>query len=562
MPRAVYNVTYPSGHYNANTLTAMANTNMLTATLDAGLVGYIDPLNYTPYLLNNNSTTNASLAQVQTDILRAINLGRIIVLGFHQITGLIEGYMNVADFTTLCAWIQSQGIPTYTISQIYPIGNNRGFENSKGNWTDNGNHSAVQSSTYKKTGTYSLKITATAAGDGTSNYESLPYTILNSAIISGNKYTFELWAYGNTNGVTLSIKIGDQIVTGKAVYSAVAGTFTKEVFKFQATSSTVNQDIRLYLSGAAIVISVISRSRKLSVMLLSIKYKHTTNNGNTNTIFSHENSNINGYELRIRDDGSNAGKLDFVIFDDVNTVQKQLANAEDNNYHICNVTINQTGNLYLYRDDVTASGLSMTALGKLNYGSIYANEYDIGSRAGSINFYKEFIGEIQIVLFPSLPSNINDIVAQISATQKYLSSYPNGTIAGWWDWKNSGLDKSGNGNNLTPVGNPPSVLTGISNSSLLIPSAFILFQNYPNPFNPSTTISFSLQSKSFVSLKVFDALGREVLVVLSEELSAGTYSKQWNAVGLPSGIYFYRLQARQTSGGKLVHLQKRRNFFC
>jgi hypothetical protein len=76
-----------------------------------------------------------------------------------------------------------------------------------------------------------------------------------------------------------------------------------------------------------------------------------------------------------------------------------------------------------------------------------------------------------------------------------------------------------------------------------IPTAFILYQNYPNPFNPTTAISFSLPYKSFVSLKVFDRLGREVSVVLSEELPAGGYSRQWNALGLPSGMYFYRLQA-------------------
>jgi len=74
------------------------------------------------------------------------------------------------------------------------------------------------------------------------------------------------------------------------------------------------------------------------------------------------------------------------------------------------------------------------------------------------------------------------------------------------------------------------------------PFAYKLTQNYPNPFNPTTTISFTLPSRSHVSLKVFDALGREVSVLLSEELPAGTHSRQWNAAGLSSGLYFYRLQ--------------------
>jgi len=71
---------------------------------------------------------------------------------------------------------------------------------------------------------------------------------------------------------------------------------------------------------------------------------------------------------------------------------------------------------------------------------------------------------------------------------------------------------------------------------------FSLEQNYPNPFNPTTTISFILPSKSFVSLKVFDALGRQVASLVNEELPAGRYTQQWDAAGLPSGMYYYRLQ--------------------
>jgi len=81
-----------------------------------------------------------------------------------------------------------------------------------------------------------------------------------------------------------------------------------------------------------------------------------------------------------------------------------------------------------------------------------------------------------------------------------------------------------------------------------LPFDFALGQNYPNPFNPVTTISFSLPLKSFVSLKVFDALGREVSSLVSEELPAGTYSHEWNSAGFPSGVYFYRLQALQKEG--------------
>ena len=88
------------------------------------------------------------------------------------------------------------------------------------------------------------------------------------------------------------------------------------------------------------------------------------------------------------------------------------------------------------------------------------------------------------------------------------------------------------------------------------PGTPVLKQNYPNPFNPTTIISFSLPSKSFVSLRVFDTLGREVSILVSEKLPAGTYARRWNAAGLASGEYFYRLQVGSfTETKKLVLLR-------
>jgi hypothetical protein len=81
-------------------------------------------------------------------------------------------------------------------------------------------------------------------------------------------------------------------------------------------------------------------------------------------------------------------------------------------------------------------------------------------------------------------------------------------------------------------------------------------QNYPEPFNPSTTISFVLPTRSSVSLKIYDMLGREVSVVVSGELQAGHYTRQWNASAFASGVYFYRLQAGTYSETKKLLLLK------
>ena len=76
-----------------------------------------------------------------------------------------------------------------------------------------------------------------------------------------------------------------------------------------------------------------------------------------------------------------------------------------------------------------------------------------------------------------------------------------------------------------------------------IPKVFSLAQNYPNPFNPSSTIGFSIPIKSFVQLKVFDLVGREVLTIMGQEMPADRYSVTFDASKLPSGVYFYRLTA-------------------
>ncbi|MFZ1977891.1 MAG: T9SS type A sorting domain-containing protein [Bacteroidota bacterium] len=85
---------------------------------------------------------------------------------------------------------------------------------------------------------------------------------------------------------------------------------------------------------------------------------------------------------------------------------------------------------------------------------------------------------------------------------------------------------------------------------------FKLSQNYPNPFNPSTTIAFTLPSRSFVTLKIFDILGREMATIVSEELAAGNYTRQWNAANLSSGVYFYRLQTGSSAQTKKLILLK------
>ena len=88
-----------------------------------------------------------------------------------------------------------------------------------------------------------------------------------------------------------------------------------------------------------------------------------------------------------------------------------------------------------------------------------------------------------------------------------------------------------------------SAITGNDDKVETIPTKFSLSQNYPNPFNPSTVIQYQLPTVSIVRLKVFDLLGREMVTLVNEKKSPGSYQVMWKAAGLVSGVYFYSLQA-------------------
>ena len=99
-------------------------------------------------------------------------------------------------------------------------------------------------------------------------------------------------------------------------------------------------------------------------------------------------------------------------------------------------------------------------------------------------------------------------------------------------------------------------ITGVSHPDNSLPKDFVLEQNYPNPFNPSTTISFHLPASAFVSLKIYDRLGREIAALLAQDFAPGVHRTEWNAGAFPSGIYFCRFNAGSFSGVKRLVLLK------
>jgi photosystem II stability/assembly factor-like uncharacterized protein len=123
----------------------------------------------------------------------------------------------------------------------------------------------------------------------------------------------------------------------------------------------------------------------------------------------------------------------------------------------------------------------------------------------------------------------------------------------WFTSANTGYISTWSGKVLKTTNGGITFVSQIGNE---VPSTFGLLQNYPNPFNPSTNIEFHIAGFGLVQIKIFDALGKEIQVLVNEQLRPGIYETQWNASGYPSGIYFYKLSAGNFTGTKKMILIK------
>jgi hypothetical protein len=105
---------------------------------------------------------------------------------------------------------------------------------------------------------------------------------------------------------------------------------------------------------------------------------------------------------------------------------------------------------------------------------------------------------------------------------------------------------------------------GVNNISLEVPNSFTLYQNYPNPFNPVTKIKFEIPLSRgvsegrgvFTKLVVYDLTGKEITVLVNENLKPGTYEVEWDGTDYPSGVYFYKLITNPYSETKKMVLIK------
>ncbi len=100
------------------------------------------------------------------------------------------------------------------------------------------------------------------------------------------------------------------------------------------------------------------------------------------------------------------------------------------------------------------------------------------------------------------------------------------------------------------------IIVGIDDIISDNPTEYELYQNYPNPFNPSTIINYQVPELSFVTLRVYDVLGSEIETLVNKEKPMGSYTVEFSAQNLPSGVYFYQLKAGDFIQTKKMVLMK------
>lgn len=164
--------------------------------------------------------------------------------------------------------------------------------------------------------------------------------------------------------------------------------------------------------------------------------------------------------------------------------------------------------------------------------------------------------DVEVSSSPSMsnPRRVSDLTA--------TNYRMNGLTAGTYYW----TVKSKTDNGLVSTTSPKGifVVTGPVGTDPVnneIPNAFELGQNYPNPFNPTTTIKFSLPEASFITLKVFDVLGREVKTLIAKEMTAGSHIVNWNGDDesgkkVASGNYIYTISAGKFTQARKMTLLK------
>ena len=169
-------------------------------------------------------------------------------------------------------------------------------------------------------------------------------------------------------------------------------------------------------------------------------------------------------------------------------------------------------------------------------------------------FWRTIHGESDSIASYPFFSYFSDSIRYLTPVVNSVDRHPDiseGVYPGvWCIWEN-------NNNGVWKIyGETTNIWTNVNDDNFIHPNSFSLSQNFPNPFNPTTTIRFTIHETQFTTLKIYDIFGREVATLVNENLQAGNYERKWDATGIPSGMYFYRLASNNFSETKKLLLLK------
>jgi len=245
----------------------------------------------------------------------------------------------------------------------------------------------------------------------------------------------------------------------------------------------------------------------------------------------------------LADDGIYGGYLNPVLTEDILTISASVTDLDSSHYHILpNATrFTTVGPTVLDHYDITSTDTIPNPGNNLKFSFTLRND-GLVSTAKNITSKITCLDTFAAITIYQVP-DYGDIPAGSSATgnkQQYIRFSPNSgghtarfaidMMSDEYMFWSDKLEVN-------------VVISGLEEIVDNIPKVFSLKQNYPNPFNPTTTIEFSLPHTEQVTLKIYNILGEEVAALVSEKLPAGKYKYEWDARGLASGMYFYKLEA-------------------
>ncbi|MFZ1460580.1 MAG: T9SS type A sorting domain-containing protein [Ignavibacteria bacterium] len=204
---------------------------------------------------------------------------------------------------------------------------------------------------------------------------------------------------------------------------------------------------------------------------------------------------------------------------------------------------------------VTVDGIFVTTSWDNTALPVELSSFNYETLKGNVTLHWTTSSEINNAGFDVERSDVNGQISNVWSKAGFISG--NGTSSGSinYSFTDNNLSSGKYNYRLKQIDYNGNYEYFSLNSDVIIatPKNFFLGQNYPNPFNPSTVINYNIPQDSYVKIKLYDNTGREVLTLLSEFISAGYYTINFNASDLASGIYFYNINAGEyTATNKMM----------